>query len=280
VLETRDFVISYPKDIKDKTLAGKTVECSANIKKILRQAEHEMDEEFAKDIGHDSLATAREWAKSEATKTYENMSRSVAKVRLLEIISDMFDFAVPSNMFDLEYPRVLEQITNEAKKLNKQVTPAIEEECRKIARDRIRLGLVIAKTADENGIAVSEAEISETIRTLITKYPMLEEKLLRMYANDKAALNTLIGTMLEEKVVDFLMSEIKIIEEKCSIKELVALDEEEFDFFKDDKQQKVEAKPKEARAEGDTNLVDDKHEHIPRKRAKKIEKEVKGDTDA
>ncbi|MDR3151401.1 MAG: trigger factor, partial [Holosporaceae bacterium] len=287
--ETREFLISYPKNIEDKALAGKTAECSVTIKKIFRQAEYEMDDEFAKDIGYTDLVEAREWAKAEATETYENMSRSIAKVKLLEIISNMFDFAVPNSMLDFEYPRVLEQITQEAKKLDKKMTPAIDEECRKIARDRIRLGLVIAKIADENGIAVNEAEVSEAVRSLTTKYPMFKEKLLRLYANDKAALSTLIGTILEDKVVDFLMSKIKIEEEKCSVKELVALDEEEFDFFKDDlkddEQQKIEPKLEEKEEKGDVDLVDNKHEHKPKKRATKKEKEkeavvVEGDANA
>ncbi|MDR1361650.1 MAG: trigger factor [Holosporaceae bacterium] len=234
VSDIREFPITYPRNINDRSLAGKTFDCSAKVKKIFRQTDHDIDDEFAIALGHDNLAAARDWARSEVTDIYTTMSRDVAKVRLLEIISKMYDFPVPSSLFQVEYPRVVEQITMEANKLKKKMTPLIEKECRKIAEDRIRLGLVVSKVAGANGITVSNTEISNSIRSLIEQYPQLEKRLLNLYANDQTALNVLIGSIAEDKVVNFLLSKINVVEESCSVKELIAMDEEEFDFFRDD----------------------------------------------
>jgi trigger factor len=144
----------------------------------------------------------------------------------------MYDFDVPQNMVDMENADILKQITEEGKRLNKEITPKIKEECRKISESRVRSSFVIAAIAKRDKIRVTKDEISRAIKHIATMYPGNERAILEMYRRPDM-LNTLVGPILEKKVLDTIAKTIKIKEKKCSIKDLIARDEETFDFFKD-----------------------------------------------
>lgn len=232
--DTVEFDINYPENFSDHALAGKKIHYSAVIKKIFKAEEFKMDDEFAKSIGYEDLEKAKTWAKSRAVARYEYISKDIMKRDLLDKITEMYDFEVPSNMIDAEEKEVVKQIKLEAARLNKEFTPEIEKECREIAIKRVRLGFVIAEIAKKEKIRVSRNEVVQAIRSIAMMYPGQEKSIFDMYYNRPEAASAIIGPVLENKVVDYLLGEISKKEKKCSIEELIAIDEEPFDFFKDD----------------------------------------------
>lgn len=238
-----DFVVSYPKELKDKNLAGKKIEYSATIKKISKVKEYELNDEFAKSLGYEDFKKLHAWAEARAKTYYEQLSKSVMKRDLLEKMSELYTFEVPNNMFEVEYKEVHRQLSAEAKKLGKKMSERAEEECRKIAESRVRLGFVVAEVSKEEKITVSKEEITAEIRNIAAMYPGHEKAIWDMYTKG-AALNAVVGPILERKVIDYLFGVVKVKEKKCSAKELVNLDEETFDFFKESEETSTEKSKK------------------------------------
>jgi len=232
--DTVEFDINYPENFSDHALAGKKIHYSAVIKKIFKAEEFKMDDEFAKSIGYENLEKAKTWAKSRAVAKYDYISKDIMKRDLLDKITEMYDFDVPSNMIEAEEKEVVKQIKLEAERLKKEFTPEIEKECHDIAIKRVRLGFVIAEIAKREKIRVSRNEVVQAIRNIAMMYPGQEKSIFDMYYNRPEAASAIIGPVLESKVVDYLLGEISKKEKKCSIEELIAIDEEPFDFFKDD----------------------------------------------
>ncbi|MDR1375810.1 MAG: trigger factor [Holosporaceae bacterium] len=233
ISETREFSINYPNGFRDKTLAGKNVAHTALIKKIFKAQEYKLDDEFAKSIGYENLEKLREWAKSQLALKYDVISRDVMKRDLLDKMSKIYDFAVSQSMLELESKEVINQISEESKRLGKEITPEIEKECVKIAAERVRLGLIVAEIAKREKIGVTRNEISQTVNNIAAMYPGREKVIWNMYSRGDA-MRTVAAPILEQKVIDFLLGKIKVHEKKCSVKELIAIDEEPFEFFKDD----------------------------------------------
>jgi trigger factor len=232
ISETKKFSVTYSPNTPDKALAGKTVEYSATVKKILDFTEHAMDDEFAKSIGHENLEQAKEWAKTRVTSKYDYMTRDIMRRDLLDKIASMYDFDVPQNMLRIEFNGVVRQIKEEAQKLNKEFSDEIQEECKKIAQKRIRLGFIISEMAKKEKITVSKNEIFQSIKNIATLHPGQEKAIWETYTRDDA-IHAIVGPILEAKVVDFLLDKIKIVEKKCTIAQLTAIDEEPFEFFQD-----------------------------------------------
>lgn len=255
--DTVEFDITYPHDFGDKNLAGKKIHYSALIKKILKAEDFKMDDEFAKSIGYEDLEKAKTWAKDRALARYEHISKDIMKRDLMDKITDMYDFEVPTNMIDAETREVVKQIKIEAQRLNKEFTPEIEKECREIAIKRVRLGFVVAEIAKREKIQVSRSEVNQAIRNIAMMYPGQEKSIFDIYYNHPEAASAVIGPILESKVVDQILDKLELTEEKCSAEELVAIDEEPFDFFKDDDGKKS---AKKASAKKASDAVEKKDE--------------------
>lgn len=240
--EERDFVVKYPDNDYDKHLAGKEVEYHAVIKKILKNTESKMDDAFAQRMKYENLAAFKEYVIGVVTKQYENMSLDIQRREILEKISDMYDFAVPQNMMDSENAIVTRQIEEEAKKLGKEMTDTIREECLKIAISRVRLGFVVSEVAKRENITVTKKEIVDAIQRIANMYdPSKTKAIFEMYQR-KENISAIAGPIIEVKVVDFLSKKMKIVEKKCTKDELTAIDDEPFDFFKDDEAPNVAKK--------------------------------------
>ena len=251
--DTVEFDINYPENFSDHALAGKKIHYSAIIKKIFKAEEFKMDDEFAKAIGYEDLEKAKTWAKSRAVSRYDYISKDIMKRDLLDKITEMYDFEVPSNMIDAEEREVVKQIKIEATRLNKEFTPEIERECREIAVKRVRLGFVVAEIAKREKLNVSRNEVIQAIRNIAMMYPGQEKTIFDMYYNRPEAASAIIGPVLESKVVNYLLDKISTKEEKCSTEELVAIDEEPFDFFKDDADKKPKKKTSAKKSEKKTS---------------------------
>ncbi len=245
--ETREFDIQYPKNFGNKNFAGKKLHYSATVKKILKSEEFKLDDVFAKAIGYEDLEKAKTWAKSHLISKYEHIAHDIMKRDLLEKISEIYDFSVPSNMVSIEKAEVEKQIKAEAPKYNKEFTPEIEKECEKLAIKRVRLGFIIAEIAKKEKINVSRNEVTQAIKNIAMMYPGQEKMIYDIYRRPEA-LNAVVGPLLESKVVDFILDKLTPTENKCSVAELIAIDEEPFDFFKDSEPKAKKAAPKKSSA--------------------------------
>lgn len=228
-----NFSVTYSKQVENKKLAGKTVEYTASVKKVAKATEYELDDEFAKDLGYENFSKLKEWAEERVKARFEELSQSVLKRNLLEKMSEMYTFDVPENMFNIEHADVRRQLLAEAERLGKPMSEAVEKGCRDIASSRVRLGFIVAEISKQNHITVSRGEIAKGIGQLASLYPGHEKAIWDMYSHG-AGLNTVVGPILERKVVDYLFKNIKIDEEKCTPQQLIDMDEETFDFFQDE----------------------------------------------
>jgi len=264
--DTVEFDITYPHDFGDKNLAGKKIHYSALIKKILKAEDFKMDDEFAKSIGYENLEKAKTWAKDRAIARYEHISKDIMKRDLMDEITDMYDFEVPTNMVEAETREVVKQIKIEAQRLKKEFTPEIEKECREIAVKRVRLGFVVAEIAKREKIQVSRNEVNQAIRNIAMMYPGQEKSIFDIYYNHPEAASAVVGPILESKVVDQLLNKLELTEKKCTAEELVAIDEEPFDFFKDGADKKS-AKKSSAKKSSKAEKSDKKEEGTAAKEA-------------
>ena len=225
--EVREFSLSIPGESEpgDET----TMFYTATVKGIKKQKLIESDEELAKVAQFENVDKMNEWAVDTVKNEYENISAGLMHRDMLEKLSTMYDFDVPNSLVDIEEKEVVQQIEKEAARLGKEFTPHIKDECRKLAAQRVRLGMIIAKIAGKENIAVTTQEMSTAVRQLLILYPGIEKEIYR----NEYMLRSIAAPILEKKVVEYIVSQAKTTEVKCTRDELIALDEEEFDFFKE-----------------------------------------------
>ena len=162
-------------------------------------------------------------------RDYEARSRQRLKAALLDaLVAAAAAFPLPDTLVAVEFEQVWQR--RQAERRAGRDDPAdagkddavLRAEYRAIAERRIRLRLLMAELARAHGLQVSEAETAEAIRRDAARYPGQERQVLDFYRGNAQALEALRAPLLEEKVVDFLLTRAEVSDRMVSPEELGA----------------------------------------------------------
>ena len=230
--ENRTVKATFPSAYANAELAGKAAEFAVTAKKIEAPGTVTIDDEFAKQLGLESLAKLRDAVKEQIGRDYQRMSRQKVKRALLDALDKMHKFDLPPTLAEEEFNRVWASVTEELKAENKTFEDenTTEEkakvEYRGIADRRVRLGLVLAEIGDKNKITVGDEELSRAVAERARQFAGQEQRVWDYYRQNPEALASLRAPIYEEKVVDFLLELADVTEKKVSKEELMKEEEE------------------------------------------------------
>ena len=97
----------------------------------------------------------------------------------------------------------------------------LKKEYQSIAERRVKVGLVLAKIGEENKISVNEDDLKKAIEEEILRQPDAKEQIIKFYSENSQALASLKAPIFEQKVVDYILNNIKIEEKEVSRKEIL-----------------------------------------------------------
>ena len=86
-------------------------------------------------------------------------------------------------------------------------------EYRKIAERRVRLGLVLAQIGEKADIKVSDDEVTQALVERVRQYPGQEKQVWEFYQKNPQALAEIRAPLFEEKVVDHILAQVKVVDE-------------------------------------------------------------------
>ncbi|MDZ4369792.1 MAG: trigger factor [Phenylobacterium sp.] len=223
--------VTFPEDYQAANLAGKSAEFETKVKEVRGPVDAPADDEFAKRLGLESLEKLKELMKGNLEEQYAGASRFKLKRALLDELDTKHDFPLPPKMVEAEFASIWQQVeqdkaggqlpAEDADKTDEQ----LQKEYRKIAKRRVRLGLVLAEIGRNNNVQVTEAELTEAIRREAIKYGAQAQEifnLLRQNANAQAQLR---APIFEDKVVDLIVSQAKVEEQSVTKDELLKEDD-------------------------------------------------------
>lgn len=254
--EKVDVKVPFPADYHAKDLAGKDAVFAVTVKELRAKKAAEINDEFAKFFGKNSLDELREMIRSELTREYEDVSMSNLKRVLLDALADAHDFPVPESMLDLEFDAIWKQVqaAKDKKQLDEddagKTDEELRDEYRAIAERRVRLGLLLAEIGMKNKIAVTDADLNRAIMMEARQFPGQEKAVFDFYAKHPEMLDRLRAPLFEEKVIDFILKGVKLNEKKVTPEELYKAEAE--DAKKPAKKAKKAAKSAEASEEKKT----------------------------
>lgn len=230
--ENRTVKATFPAAYANAELAGKAAEFAVTAKKIEVPGTVTIDDEFAKQLGLESLAKLRDAVKEQIGRDYQRMSRQKVKRALLDALDKMHKFELPPTLAEEEFNRVWASVTEELKAENKTfedentTEEKAKEEYRGIADRRVRLGLVLAEIGDKNKITVGDEELSRAVAERARQFAGQEQRVWDYYRQNPEALASLRAPIYEEKVVDFLLELADVTEKKVSKEELMKEEDE------------------------------------------------------
>ena len=228
--ETVDVNVTFPTDYHAKDLAGKEALFKTTLKELRQYKEAELNDDFAKTFGQETMDSLKNLIKEELSKEYANVSKMHLKRAILDALAPICTFEAPVSMVDMEFDAIWKQFENAKARgqLDEDEKNTSEEDLKKeykdIALRRVKLGLLLAEIANQNKITLDPTDIQKAISAEAARYPGQEKQVFEFYQKNPRAMEALRAPLFEEKVVDFVAEKIQTTEKKMTPEELYAFD--------------------------------------------------------
>lgn len=230
--EKVDVKVKFPETYHAKDLAGKDAVFAVEIKELREPKNVEINDDFAKSLGEESLEKLKAVIADRIKGDYEAASKMKLKRALLDALDQEYSFEVPQSLVDAEYKSIVDQY-EQAKKYNQldesekaKSEDELMAEYKDIAIRRVKLGLLLSEIGQNAKITITADDLNKAIMNEARKYPGQEKMVFDYYVKNKQAVEALKAPVFEEKIVDYILSQAKVNEKTVSIEELYAFDEE------------------------------------------------------
>jgi len=206
----KEFTLHYPADYPIGELANTDVSYKVAVKGLKRRVLPELDDEFAKDLGVDSLdalkARVREDLEHEAKHAAEREDRA----ELMKQLAARVPFDVPASMVDREVDRRLEDFARRL--MDQNVDPrqagidwnAFRESQREVSREAVAAALVLDEVTRREKLEVSDSEVEAEV----VKYAERTGRTpaaVRAALEKEGGLSRIYAGLRREKSIEFVL---------------------------------------------------------------------------
>jgi trigger factor len=215
--EEKDIEVNFAEDYPDKDIAGTKIVFKLLVKEIKERRLPELNDDFAKDLAFEDLAGLT----GEVRKNLQQEQESQRKDSLTQQIADFLiaktDLPVPSRLRQKRVEMMVQDAKSRMKNQTlsaedeRSFTAALEKQYEPEAEKRIKMGMILTKIAEREGINVEEGEVNERL-TRIAEETKRAYDYIRDFYEKYDLLGNLKNSILEEKTINFLA-------EKAAVKE-------------------------------------------------------------
>jgi trigger factor len=230
--EAREVKVTFPAEYPESSLAGKDAVFDVTVKEIKSADPVTVDAELAKKLGFDDLATLKDRVRDQLKSDFSRASRLHLKRRILDALDTTHSFALPPGMVEGEFNGIWSQVEAELKREGKtaadegKTEDELKKEYHEIAERRVRLGLVLARLGEQNGITVSGDEVQRAVAARARQFPGQEQQVFQFYSQNPQAQAEIRAPIFEDKVVDFI-AELAHVDDRKVDRETLFMDPDE-----------------------------------------------------
>jgi len=209
--DEREFEVSYPEDVADKRLAGKTFIYTVKIQAMKQKNLPELNDEFAKELGEfTSFDQVRKQIRENMEAEHKHDAERQAKDKLVAELVKRNDFEVPESLvdrqIDLRLERGLRALAAQGMKmedLKKMDLPRLRVGQRDQAVQDVKSSLLLERVADLEKIEAGEDEVNHEIQALAQQTKQTPEAVRARLTQD-GGLDRIRNRIRSEKTLDFL----------------------------------------------------------------------------
>ena len=210
--ETKMLDAVLPENHPKKELANKKTKFECNILNVKKVKESKIDDNLAKMMGAKNVNDLKSLIEKQISSQYSQALDSITKKEILDQIEKNHHVDLPQNLIDHEISSITKNLKPEDIEKNK--TNNI-----KLAKSRIKLGLLLNEYGEKNNLKVSDDEVRTEIQKQIKGMPGQEKMVLEHYQKNPSASHGLKGSIYEEKIISLIKSKIKLISKEIDTKE-------------------------------------------------------------
>ena len=210
--ETKIVYSTLPANHPKKELANKKTNFECKILNIKKPIASKIDDDFAKLMGAKDIKDLKSLIEKQILGQYSQALNSITKKEILDQLEKNHQVDLPQNLIDQEISVMTKNLKPEEKEKHKSSNE-------KIAKSRIKLGLLLNEYGEKNNLKVSDDEVRNEIQKQIKGMPGQEKMVLEYYQKNPSAAQSLKGSLYEEKIIDLIKTKINLSTKEINTKE-------------------------------------------------------------
>ena len=210
--DNKTVTVKLPPNFPKKELVNKKTNFECKITNIKKSINTKIDDEFAKKMGAKSLEDLKTLVSKQMSNEYKSSLNVITKKNILEQLEKSHTLELPPNLVDQE----AKLLTRNQKKEDEQKN---KEKNIKLAKSRIKIGLLLNEIAQSNNLKIDENEIKNEIQKQIKTMPGQEKMVMDYYQKNPSAVSSLRGALYEEKILDLIKNKIILNKKNVTTKE-------------------------------------------------------------
>lgn len=218
------FELTFPEDYHGKELAGKTAHFDVTVKQVEEPVLPEVNADFAKQLGIKDGDVAKMRADIQANLEREVKRRVQARVKdqVMKALLENSSLEVPKSLLEMEIERLVAGMRQDlaGRGMKTEDIPMPREAFEPEARKRVTLGLVVAEVVRQNGLQAKQEQIKSVVQDYAESYEKPDE-VVRWYYQSADRLREVESLVLEDNVVQWVLSKVKTEDKPADFDELM-----------------------------------------------------------
>ena len=217
-----DVNVSFPENYGAANLAGKPALFKVKLNTVKRTEEAKLDDELAKELGHETLEELTTKTKEDLEKREETRIANELRNKVVEAVLETTEFEVPAALTDREVQnqinRFAQQMQMQGLSLNQyfemtgQTVETMQEQMREGAEKAVKTDLVLSEIAKVEKIEATEEEINNEIEMMAAMYGMDKDTIvadIKKAGNYEAFIDNTKFQIENRKTIEFLVENAK-----------------------------------------------------------------------
>ena len=210
--QVKEVTATLPENYPKKEFVNKKANFKCKILNVKKPETVKVDDQFAKNLGAKDLKDLKQLTNKQIENQYKMSLEELSKEKILNQLETMHDVQLPDNLVQQELTIISQHLKKEDREKNKK-------ESEKIAKKRIKLGLILNELGEQNNLKVDEQELRNEIQKQVHSMPGQQKQVLEYYQKNPSATTSLRGSIYEEKIINLIKQKSKETKKTISIKE-------------------------------------------------------------
>lgn len=227
--EEKTIKVTFPEDYQAENLKGKEADFKITLKEVKEAKLPELNDEFFELFGvtEGGLDKLKTDVRKNMEREIKNAARNQVKQAAFDALVDKNEFDVPNAMLaaeidrqrNLMLQRFAQQFGANPNTFDKNMLP--DELFEDQALRAVRLGVLVGQIIDKQKLEVDQERVTAFIAEAAENYEDPNE-VIEYYTNDKQERVGIEAVVLEDQVVEYILSQAKVTDKEVKYQDLLA----------------------------------------------------------
>lgn len=227
--EEKTIKVTFPEDYQAENLKGKEADFKISLKEVKEAKLPELNDEFFELFGvtEGGLDKLKTDVRKNMEREIKNAARNQVKQAAFDALVDKNEFDVPNAMLaaetdrqrNLMLQRFAQQFGANPNTFDKNMLP--DELFEDQALRAVRLGVLVGQIIDKQKLEVDQERVTAFISEAAENYEDPDE-VIEYYTNDKQERAGIEAVVLEDQVVEYILSQGKVTDKEVKYQDLLA----------------------------------------------------------